>query len=146
MLPPNWRIAIEPLSRSKLTLPRVIAALLLALVAVLAGGAAYRESVAVDELAHIGAGVSYWQKFDLRMNPEHPPLVKLLAAAPLAARGVHADYSGHIWTWSGLGLVQPNAGRMAVRRLGSSPTGTTATRPCAGRASPCCCCCWRPAS
>jgi len=37
------------------------------------------------------------------MNPEHPPLVKLLAAAPLAARGVHVDYRGHIWTWSGQG-------------------------------------------
>jgi len=60
---------------------------LLALLAVLAGGAALRESVAIDELAHIGAGVSYWQRLDLRLNPEHPPLVKLLAAAPLAAGG-----------------------------------------------------------
>jgi len=81
----------------------VVAALLLALLAALAGGAALRESVAIDELAHIGAGVSYWQKLDLRMNPEHPPLVKLLAAAPLVARGVRADYHGHIWTWSGQG-------------------------------------------
>jgi hypothetical protein len=98
---------IETSTQSKPALPRVIAAVLLALVAVLAGGAAYRESVAVDELAHIGAGVSYWQKFDLRMNPEHPPLVKLLSAAPLVARGVHADYSGHIWTWSGQGPFNP---------------------------------------
>jgi hypothetical protein len=73
------------------------------LLAGLAGSAAFRESVAIDELAHIGAGVSYWQKLDLRMNPEHPPLVKLLAAAPLVARGVHVDYKGHIWTWSGQG-------------------------------------------
>jgi hypothetical protein len=98
---------IDTSIQRKLALPRVIAALLLALVAVLAGGAAYRESVAVDELAHIGAGLSYWQKLDLRMNPEHPPLVKLLSAAPLAARGVYADYSGHIWTWSGLGPFNP---------------------------------------
>jgi hypothetical protein len=63
--------------------------------------------VAIDELAHIGAGVSYWQKLDLRFNPEHPPLAKLLAAAPLAARGVHADYTGYTWTWSGHGLYNP---------------------------------------
>ena len=74
----------------------MVAVLLLALLAVLAGSAAFRESVAIDELAHIGAGVSYWQKLDLRFNPEHPPLVKLLAAAPLVARGVRADYRGHI--------------------------------------------------
>ena len=63
--------------------------------------------MAIDEIAHIGAGVSYWQKLDLRMNPEHPPLVKLLAAVPLVVRGVRADYSGHIWTWSGQGPFNP---------------------------------------
>jgi hypothetical protein len=56
------------------------AVLLLLLMAVLAGGAALRESVTVDEVSHIGAGVSYLQKLDLRMNPEHPPLPKMLAA------------------------------------------------------------------
>lgn len=81
----------------------MIAAFLLVLLAVLAGGAAWRESVAVDELAHIGAGVSCFQKLDLRMNPEHPPLAKLLTGASLAASGVHVDYNGHIWTWSGQG-------------------------------------------
>jgi len=32
--------------------------------------------VTVDEVSHIGSGVSYLQKFDLRMNEEHPPLPK----------------------------------------------------------------------
>ena len=54
--------------------------MLLILMAVLAGGAALRESVTVDEVAHIGAGVSYLQKLDLRFNEEHPPLPKVLAA------------------------------------------------------------------
>ena len=40
----------------------LVAGLLLALMAVLAGGAALRESVTIDEVAHIGAGVSYLQK------------------------------------------------------------------------------------
>jgi len=76
------------------------AVLLLALMGVLAGGAALRESVTLDEVAHIGAGVSYLQKFDLRLNEEHPPLPKILAALPLVLRGVHADYSHISWTIS----------------------------------------------
>ena len=53
-------------------------------VAWLAWGAALRESVTFDELAHVGAGLSYWQTLDLRLNEEHPPLAKLLAGLPLA--------------------------------------------------------------
>ena len=79
-------------------------ALLLAMMALLAGGAARRESVTVDEVAHIGAGVSYLQKLDLRMNEEHPPLAKVLAALPLVLRGVHADYSHISWTFSSKNL------------------------------------------
>ncbi len=75
----------------------VFALLLLAGMAILAGGAALRESATIDEVAHIGAGVSYLQKFDLRFNPEHPPLPKVLAALPLVVRGVHADYSHPSW-------------------------------------------------
>ena len=74
--------------------------LLLALMALLAGGAARRESITIDEVAHIGAGVSYLQKLDMRMNEEHPPLAKALAAVPLVIRGVHADYSHVSWTFS----------------------------------------------
>jgi len=74
------------------------AALLLVFMAVLAGGAALRESVAIDEVAHIGAGLSYLQKFDLRLNEEHPPLAKMLAALPLVLRGTRADYSSISWT------------------------------------------------
>src|SRR2546422_6555608 len=69
------------------------AGLLLLFMAFLAGSSALRESVTIDEVAHIGAGVSYLQKLDLRFNPEHPPLPKVLAALPLVLRGTHADYS-----------------------------------------------------
>ncbi len=73
------------------------AGLLLLFMAFLAGGSALRESVTIDEVAHIGAGVSYLQKLDLRFNPEHPPLPKVLAALPLVLRGTHADYSHVSW-------------------------------------------------
>src|ERR1051326_1347026 len=63
----------------------------------LAGGAALRESGTVDEVSHVAAGLSYWQRLDLRVNPEHPPLAKLIAAAPNAIRGARADYSSPAW-------------------------------------------------
>jgi len=74
-----------------------LAAALLVLMALLAGGSALRESTVMDEAAHIGAGVSYLQKFDLRLNGEHPPLPKMLAAIPLVLRGTYADYSSPQW-------------------------------------------------
>jgi 4-amino-4-deoxy-L-arabinose transferase-like glycosyltransferase len=76
------------------------ACVLLLLMALLAGGSAWRESVTVDEVSHIAAGVSYLQKLDLRLNEEHPPLPKILAALPLVLRGAHADYSHISWTFS----------------------------------------------
>lgn len=78
----------------------LVAALLLVFMAILMGGSARRESAAFDEPIHIGAGVSYLQKLDLRMNDEHPPLAKVLAALPLVIRGVRADYSSPAWTIS----------------------------------------------
>lgn len=84
------------------TSPAVLAvvAILLALMTFLAGGAAHRESITYDEVAHIAAGVSYLQKLDLRMNLEHPPLSKVIAAVPLWIRGAHADYNNFAWTFS----------------------------------------------
>lgn len=82
----------------RIRFPVVAAAGLLLLMFVLAGGAALRESVTIDEVAHIGAGLSYVQKLDLRLNDEHPPLAKVLAGLPLAIRGACADYSSQQWT------------------------------------------------
>ena len=93
------------------------AVLLLALMALLAGGAARRESVTIDEVAHIGAGVSYLQKLDMRMNEEHPPLAKVLAAVPLVVRGVHADYSQCIVDVQRQWIVQADSRRMGLRPL-----------------------------
>src|SRR5438067_1189335 len=40
-------------------------------------------SATTDEPVHLAAGFSYWQTRDFRMNPEHPPLAKLIAALPV---------------------------------------------------------------
>ena len=47
---------------------------------------ATRTSATVDEPDHILAGHRHWQCGDFGINPEHPPLLKLLATAPLNFR------------------------------------------------------------
>lgn len=47
---------------------------------------AIETSATVDEPFHILAGHRHWQCGDFGINPEHPPLLKLLAAAPLNFR------------------------------------------------------------
>ena len=44
---------------------------------------ARRESQTWDEACHIFAGYNYWTNGNFGDNPEHPPLVKLLATLPL---------------------------------------------------------------
>ncbi len=44
---------------------------------------ARQESNIFDEPPELTAGYSYWKWGDFRMNPEHPPLAKMLAALPL---------------------------------------------------------------
>lgn len=41
---------------------------------------AWNDSAIVDELAHIPAGFGYITRLDYRLNPEHPPIIKALAA------------------------------------------------------------------
>lgn len=43
----------------------------------------HQESTTMDEKAHIPAGYSYVKYQDMRINPEHPPLLKDLAGLPL---------------------------------------------------------------
>jgi 4-amino-4-deoxy-L-arabinose transferase-like glycosyltransferase len=43
----------------------------------------HRESLTYDEDDHMFAGYMMWKTGDYGLNPEHPPLVKLLATAPL---------------------------------------------------------------
>lgn len=49
----------------------------------LALGSMVGNSAIIDEVAHIPAAYSYLHLGDYRLNPEHPPLIKDLAAVPL---------------------------------------------------------------
>jgi hypothetical protein len=66
---------------------RFSAAWVLALICVLSFALMFSlsrsDSAITDEIAHIPAGYGYVHNLDYRLNPEHPPLVKALAAFPL---------------------------------------------------------------
>ena len=57
----------------------IIAGCLLLLMFLLAFFSLRGDSATMDELAHIPAGYSYITQKDMRLNPEHPPLLKDLA-------------------------------------------------------------------
>ena len=47
-----------------------------------------QNSQTFDESAHIYAGYSYWKHGDFGINPEHPPLAKMIATLPLLSSGL----------------------------------------------------------
>lgn len=59
------------------------AAIIIAAALILAITSFWNDSLIVDEIPHAGSGYSYLKKLDYRLNPEHPPLAKALAALPL---------------------------------------------------------------
>jgi hypothetical protein len=73
-------------SRPGRTLFITLTALLFAVFAFQLVYHAVRTSATVDEPFHILAGHRHWQCGDFGINPEHPPLLKLLATAPLNFR------------------------------------------------------------
>lgn len=58
-------------------------AVLLAILSLQLAFSAKRNSITWDEDDHIYAGYMSWKHADFGLNPEHPPLVKLVAALPL---------------------------------------------------------------
>jgi hypothetical protein len=76
--------------------PGISLRLFIFLLLLLVGGAIVRSAIAtgldgftVDEAYHIAAGVSYVRYADFRINPEHPPLVKLWVGSFISATGFH---------------------------------------------------------
>lgn len=68
-----------------------LALFLIALAIVRSAIATRLDSFTLDEPYHIAAGVSYVKYRDFRVNPEHPPLVKLWVGSLIAATGFHLD-------------------------------------------------------
>lgn len=60
--------------------------------------AAWRESNIGDEPVELAAGYSYLKTGDFRLNAEHPPLAKILAALPLLALHPSLPLDSTFWT------------------------------------------------
>lgn len=76
----------------------LIAIVLLAFMSSLMFGIASQKTTIVDESPHIVAGYSYLIKRDYRLNPEHPPLIKILSAIPLAFQDINFPDTSTAWT------------------------------------------------
>jgi len=74
-----------------------IVALLLLIMFLLGIGSIWNDSATNDEVAHIPAGYSYLKRLDYRLNPEHPPLIKDLAALPLLFLKLNANFQDQTW-------------------------------------------------
>ncbi len=76
----------------------ILAILLLIVFAVLAVTSMWNDSANYDERIHLPAGYSYITQQDMRLNPEHPPLVKDLAALPLLLMKINFPFQS--WGWN----------------------------------------------
>ncbi|TAK96075.1 hypothetical protein EPO05_02650 [Patescibacteria group bacterium] len=77
---------------------KLVIGAILAFMAVVSLLNAHNDSLIYDEDAHIPAGYSYLVAHDMRLNPEHPPLLKDLAALPLLFFQPKFDTSAPFWT------------------------------------------------
>jgi 4-amino-4-deoxy-L-arabinose transferase-like glycosyltransferase len=86
---PSANDQIRPSAKHRRKYFWLAVAALLVIQATLALTIVHRESLTFDEDDHMFAGYMMWKAGDYGLNPEHPPLVKLLATVPIL--------SEHLW-------------------------------------------------
>jgi hypothetical protein len=108
-------------------LPPLVAGVLLAAHAALAIDALWSASVTYDETSHLPAGMAFVATGEMRLNPQHPPLVKLLAGLatlPLEPRlplRSAAYREGREWDFGRRTLFAFGNDPMALLRAGRLP-------------------------
>lgn len=75
------------------------------------------DSGTFDETAHIPAAYTYVHDFDLRFNPEHPPLAKFLSGIFIVLGGIKGPESDSSWN----SIEQWKAGSYMLFKVGNSP-------------------------
>jgi hypothetical protein len=106
---------------------RIVAAALLAAFAAQAIVGMLPLSATWDEVTHLPSGYTYWTTGRVELNKQHPPLVKLLCAAPLLAVAPRADFlnpnllrtPGYEWAYGSQFLYRNDADRLLL--LGRLP-------------------------
>ncbi|MDX3456422.1 phospholipid carrier-dependent glycosyltransferase [Streptomyces sp. ME02-8801-2C] len=96
----------------RLLVPLAVAVLLLQM-AVAMITTAVEQTPTIDEPVYVGTAAVYLHEHSLRLNPEHPPLGKLIIAAGVAVAGPHFDrgYDGD----------QSHVGRHLLYESGNDP-------------------------
>lgn len=78
----------------------LIVILLLLWMCVVSLAVSSQESTTMDEKAHIPSAYTYVKYGDMRLNPEHPPLLKDLAGLPLLALDPEPVFPTDSWLWT----------------------------------------------
>ncbi|PIR98622.1 MAG: hypothetical protein COT88_00525 [Candidatus Colwellbacteria bacterium CG10_big_fil_rev_8_21_14_0_10_41_28] len=101
----------------KAQIPKVILGLILISSSLLMIGSSFNEAATMDELAHIPSGYGYAKYLDYRLNPEHPPIIKLLAATPLLFMDL--DFPTESTYWQNETNAQWDMGRLFLYESGN---------------------------
>jgi len=100
-------------------LSKFIALGMLGLMFILMFFSSWNDAATFDEVAHIPAGYSYLTQRDYRLNPEHPPLIKDLAAIPLLF--LKLNFPTNIKSWTEDVNGQWDMGRIFLYESGNNP-------------------------
>ncbi len=77
----------------------------------LAYSASFFHSLTFDEHAHLPAGIAYVHRSDYRLNLEHPPLPKIIAALSTLFMKLHWDDNDPVWQLAGRWIALKDQGK-----------------------------------
>jgi hypothetical protein len=103
---------------------KLLAGLILGFMLIVSLINAWWDGAIFDETAHIPASYSYVTKHEIRLNPEHPPLIKDLAGLPLLFLNLNFDTDQPFWAGTLPGKWdegQWEAGRYLLYQAGNNP-------------------------
>ena len=77
----------------------------------------------IDEPAHIACGLEWWQNGVYRLEPQHPPLARIFAAAPLYFKGIRLASFKRLYADGNVALTAfgQYAANLFLARLGTLP-------------------------
>ncbi len=102
-------------------LSNYLAVLMLGFMLALLIGSSWSDSATFDEVAHIPSGYTALKYADSRLNPEHPPLIKNLAALPLLFLNLNFELRPDFWQNQNVNDRQWQAGHALLYEFGNNP-------------------------
>lgn len=102
------------------TISKILVCLMLGALFIFSFASSWNDSAIFDEKAHIVAGYSYLTQKDMRLNPEHPPLIKDIAALPLTLLNLNFRTDTDAWQKE-IDSNQWNQGQLFLYGFGNNP-------------------------